>query len=75
MAVKMLNIRQVAQRLEVHPNTVRNWIARGYLPAARLPGAGFRRVRTEDVERIEKQMQKHIASTESAPTAEVIDFE
>lgn len=43
-----IGIREAAERLSVHENTVRNYIARGYLPAMTLP-SGVRRLRAVDV--------------------------
>jgi excisionase family DNA binding protein len=47
----LLNVRQVAKRLNVHPETVRRWIRDGRLPAIDLgsPRAGLR-VRPEVLE-------------------------
>ncbi len=36
MEKKMLTVTEVAQRLQVHENTVRNWITRGDLEATRV---------------------------------------
>lgn len=46
-----IGIREAARRLSVHENTVRNYIARGYLPAMTLP-SGVRRLRAVDVAQI-----------------------
>ena len=47
-----LNVRQTAQRLSVHENTVRNWAREGLLPDARIPGSRSLRFRAVDVERL-----------------------
>lgn len=47
-----LNVRQTAQRLGVHENTVRNWTREGLLPDARVPGSRSLRFRAADVERL-----------------------
>ncbi len=43
-----LTIRQAADTLNCHPNTVRRWIASGRLPAYRV-GPKLLRVRAEDI--------------------------
>jgi len=47
-----LNVRQTAQRLGVHENTVRNWAREGLLPDARIPGSRSLRFRAADVDRL-----------------------
>ncbi len=44
-----ITIREAAQRLGVHENTVRRYVDRGLLKADRLP-SGVRRIRRDDVE-------------------------
>jgi excisionase family DNA binding protein len=48
-------IQDVAERLDVHENTVRNWADRGVLQAYRTP-TGRRKVLLSDVERLEREM-------------------
>ena len=38
----LLNVRQVAELLKVHPLTVRRYADGGHLESLRLPGGGFR---------------------------------
>ena len=64
---ELLNVRQTAQALGVHENTVRNWEARGLLRAIRLPGSGFRRFSTEDVERLRREMFDQLAPATEGP--------
>jgi len=52
---QLMQVRQGAQRLGVHENTVRRWEERGLLHAVRLP-SGVRRFRPEDVEAMRAQM-------------------
>jgi predicted DNA-binding transcriptional regulator AlpA len=47
---ELLNVRDTAQRLGVHENTVRNWSREGVLPAVRLPGSRYLRFLPSDVE-------------------------
>lgn len=44
----LLTTAQVAERLGIHPATVRTWADKGWLRARRLPN-GYRRFREEDV--------------------------
>jgi len=44
----LLTTAEVAQRLGIHPATVRTWADKGWLPAVRLPN-GYRKFREEDV--------------------------
>jgi excisionase family DNA binding protein len=52
---QLMQVRQVAQTLGVHENTIRRWEERGLLQAVRLP-SGVRRFRPEDVEAMREQM-------------------
>lgn len=49
---QLLTVRETARLLDVHENTVRNWVAKGDLKSARLPGARFHRFEREEVERL-----------------------
>jgi excisionase family DNA binding protein len=51
MASDFLTVDDVAKRLKLNPQTVRRWIRRGLLPAAKLGGKEWR-VRMEDLERV-----------------------
>ena len=53
--VEMIPLREAAQRLGVHENTVRNWIDRGVIVGMRLP-TGTRRLPVVEVERLEREM-------------------
>lgn len=52
---QLMQVRQAAQALGVHENTIRRWEERGLLRAVRLP-SGVRRFRPEDVEAVREQM-------------------
>jgi excisionase family DNA binding protein len=54
----MIGVREAAQRLGVHENTVRNWAGSGLLPSERLPGSGFRRFQ-EDVAQLGAVLQEN----------------
>ncbi len=47
----MLTVREVADLLHIHANTVRRWSDRGILPAHRIAHRGDRRFRREDIDR------------------------
>ena len=64
---ELLNVRETAQALGVHENTVRNWEERGILRAVRLPGSGYRRFSAHDVERLRAEMFEHLAPATDGP--------
>jgi hypothetical protein len=64
---EFLNVRDTARALGVHENTVRNWESRGLLRAVHLPGSGFRRFATEDVERLRAEMFEQLAPPTKGP--------
>lgn len=63
----LLGARAVADLLGIHENTVRNLEARGELPAARLPGSGYRRFRRSDIERMRREMLSQFAPATEMP--------
>ncbi|MEZ5099394.1 MAG: MerR family transcriptional regulator [Thermoleophilia bacterium] len=68
MATKeFLNVRETAETLGVHENTIRNWEARGLLRAVRLPGSGFRRFSEAEVERLRNDMFEQLAPATEGP--------
>ena len=54
--VELLTIREAADRVKVHPNTIRNEIMRGHLAAIRL-GARIVRGKSADVDALFTQYQ------------------
>jgi len=52
---KLLTIRQAAEILNVHIETLRRWDKRGKLKAIRVNERGDRRYRPEDLEKIVKR--------------------
>jgi len=64
---EFLNVRETAEQLGVHENTVRNLEKRGQLKAVRLPGSGFRRFRKEDIERMRAEMWSQFAPDTPMP--------
>jgi excisionase family DNA binding protein len=57
---QLMQVRQAAQALGVHENTIRRWEERGLLHAVRLP-SGVRRFRPEDIEEMREQMFSGLA--------------
>lgn len=53
---EFVTVRAAAVALNVHENTVRNWIDRGLIEAERLP-SGVRRIRHATVERVRRGMR------------------
>jgi len=64
---ELLNVRDTARILGVHENTIRNWEERGILRAVHLPGSGYRRFATQDVERLRAEMFEQLASATEGP--------
>jgi excisionase family DNA binding protein len=68
MATKeFLNVRETAQQLGVHENTVRNWETRGVLHGVKLPGSGFRRFPREEIERMRREILETYAPATELP--------
>ena len=51
----IMTMRQVAELLNVHPNTLRQWDAKGILPAIRFGARGDRRYKKQDVLKLLEQ--------------------
>lgn len=64
----MVPLRQAAERLGVHENTIRNWIDRGVMHGVKLP-TGTRRLPTAELERLEREM---FAMPSSVPPERVV---
>jgi excisionase family DNA binding protein len=64
---EFLNVRQTADALGIHENTVRNLERRGDLKAIRLPGSGFRRFLKDDVDRMRQEMWEQFAPDQPMP--------
>ncbi|HEX5533957.1 MAG TPA: helix-turn-helix domain-containing protein, partial [Actinomycetales bacterium] len=62
---EFMNVRDAARALEVHENTIRNWVKEGRLADARLPGSRFLRMRRSDVERLRDQRGKEVPSVKA----------
>ena len=55
-AGKMLNLREVASLLHVHPNTLRRWSNQGIIKSHRVNKRGDRRFMQEEVVRVLKKI-------------------
>jgi excisionase family DNA binding protein len=52
-----ITIKQAAEMLQVHPNTIRNWIRAGILRQYQV-GRGYKvLLKTEDIERVFKETE------------------
>jgi excisionase family DNA binding protein len=72
---EFMNVRETAEQLGVHENTIRNWHERGQLQAIKLPGSGFRRFPREEVERMRREMLGSYAPTTEIPERPRTDIE
>ena len=61
-----LSVGEAAERLGVHPGTIRRWTDDGSLPEARTPG-GHRRIPAEAVERLGRERAAAEADTSAVP--------
>ena len=61
---ELIGVREAAERLGVHENTVRNWAREGLLPSARLPGSRVHRFDVRDVERLRRRRGAAVVSLE-----------
>jgi excisionase family DNA binding protein len=66
-AEQRLSVRETASRLGVHENTVRNWEEKGLIQAVRLPGSGYRRFDSGEVERMRQEMLNNLAPAIEGP--------
>lgn len=64
--MKYLGVRQAADALGVHENTIRRWDARGIISAARLPGSNHRRFDPKEIEKVRSDMIRRVVRDHSA---------
>jgi excisionase family DNA binding protein len=69
-----LSVRDAARALDVHENTIRNWIQKGILKAETLPGSRYRRPTSESVrailaERVPSYHDLHVTTAEIPRTS------
>lgn len=50
MTERNLTVTEAAQRLGIHPNTLRSWADKGLVNAMVLPGSGYRRFKPAVIE-------------------------
>jgi excisionase family DNA binding protein len=55
----MLTVREVAELLHVHPNTLRRWSNKGRIRAYRITPRGDRRFKREEIVRFLKELNGH----------------
>ena len=55
----MLTVREVAELLHVHPNTLRRWSNKGRIRAYRITPRGDRRFKREEIVRFLKELNNH----------------
>jgi len=48
---ELITLKEAANILKVHPNTLRSWDKKGILPAVRIGEKKVRRYRKEDIEK------------------------
>ena len=61
---QFLSVRETARLLDVHENTVRNWVDKGILESARKPGARFHRFTAEEVERVRRARSNAVSTVQ-----------
>ena len=62
----MLTVREVAQILHIHTNTVRRWTDRGIIRAYRITRRGDRRFRREDIAHFLAELNVHTGDEREA---------
>ena len=65
-----LTLKEAAEQLGVHPNTLRNWERRGVIRLERLPGSRYRRVPVYEVQRLAPESDEK-RSEQTAWSAEI----
>jgi excisionase family DNA binding protein len=70
----LVGVRQAAEELGVHENTLRRWEKKGLIKAVKLP-TGVRRFRREDVERLRHDMWNDVADEPLVTTSDVEEIE
>jgi excisionase family DNA binding protein len=62
----MLTVREVAQLLHIHPNTLRRWSNKGRIKAYRITPRGDRRYKREEIARFLAELNSHAGNWREA---------
>jgi excisionase family DNA binding protein len=54
--MQLYRVSEVAQMLDVHPNTVRKWVREEILRPVKLPGSHYNRFTAEEIDRLRRRM-------------------
>jgi len=54
--MQLYRVGQVAEMLDVHPNTVRKWVKAGILQPVKLPGSSYNRFTAQEIDRLRTRM-------------------
>lgn len=53
---KLLGITEAARRLSISPSLLRKWADQGEIKTVKLPGSGYRRFTSAEIERKRREM-------------------
>jgi excisionase family DNA binding protein len=67
----MLTVREVAQLLHVHPNTLRRWSNKGIIRAYRITPRGDRRFKREEIDRFLAELNGHGDARQEAESGQL----
>lgn len=67
MSGKFMTIKEAAEFLGVTPLTLRNWDKNGKLPTTRHPMSNYRIYKTEDLEKLVKDIEAGAVPTKAKP--------
>ncbi len=67
MEGRFMTIKQAAKILGVTPLTLRNWDKNGKLPTTRHPMSNYRIYKTEDIEKLVKDIESGTMPTKAKP--------
>lgn len=67
MSGKFMTIKEAAEFLGVTPLTLRNWDKNGKLPTTRHPMSNYRIYKTEDLEKLMKDIEAGAVPTKAKP--------
>ena len=70
----LVRVSEAARELDVHENTIRNWIDKGILKAVRLP-SGHRRIDAAEVENLRLGIMGNLAPGSVGPRVELGDID